>query len=872
MPIPDFSESTKRIASDRVGGHCTLCDTPTRGPNEDPTKATILGEAAHIRGKKPGAPRYDAGMTDAERANIDNALWACRNCHGRFDKDYLHYSVADLRRHRDEAEARARQRQCRLTDSPAQTLFKSIPQKWCHETTNDDSYVRRSAKVNQLNAWFNNPSIRAITLVGIGGAGKTALAGHWLKVDNQDLVRDVRGLFYWSFYVERDVDQFLTGLISFIEDLDTNVELAADLKDPLDSLERNFTKLPPLVLLLDGLEVLQHAVSEGRAYGAFIDAKLRDFIQLISYAKKPWLCISTSRFPITDLDHTPNAKCLQLLNLEPEESAEVLNHNGVLGTEDDRKKVAHYLNGHPLALRIFAASIPRSIRTIPCQHLHDVFGESDIDNPFLDKLFRLLGFYAETLATSQSTIIQALSLFRSPVPQRTLAIIAPVLKGTWKNDSESLNLALTTELGRLVGSGLAIRDRRGTEDIYACHPIVRDYFRQDLLSQRDASRAAIDILTSRPDDLGIQGVSNLEPLLLTCEALLISGDVRSVIELYVTRFQKGGAFLAGGLPKEGKRLFDALERFSTEHPDALSSAQNFSIFNGIDRHTNYDSIHFRNGAILFDILLGELSDAEQLIKVQLNEATGSRRATIYNHQALLEFYRGDYANVSKVAKSVFQVTTQANIVSSTALIQAQAHYLRLKSLVLLGLDKEARKVNKEIMEIHQLLDSEDGLILVDLAHLWLASRGNRDGCGQAAKRIRSMLPKLTEDHLALEAKLVAARWYILKRQPKGLAEQLISEVYRHAIEQSYPYPMISSQIMREYYTYSLGEQCSEHLLKQAATLAEANQMYGLQAEALWVQSLMEDDPEIRTAILQKIDLLNNKLCYTTLPKTYPEVS
>ncbi len=868
MAGPDFDEKTKRTAAARVGNRCTICDTPTHGPNEDPKKATNLGEAAHIRGKKPDAPRYDPDMTDAERADIDNALWACRTCHGKIDKDYLLYSVETLRSIRAKAESQARERQCRLSESPVTPLLSRIPQKWCHETTNDLTYVRRAGAVSQLNAWFNEPSIRAISLIGIGGAGKTALVGHWLKVDNQDLTREVGGLFYWSFYVEKDVDQFLLALISFIEELDTSLEFKLDRTDPLGALELHFPRLPSLVLLLDGLEVLQQAVSEGRTYGTFIDAKLRDFIQLVAYAKLPWLCISTSRFSITDLDHTPNTKCLPLVRLEDEEGAEVLNQNGVLGTEEDRRKVTRYLEGHPLALRIFAASIPRELRATPNQHLRNVFDVAIPNNKFLDKLFRLLDFYAGSLEIFQRAMIQALSLFRSPIPQKTLAYIVPTLTDKFAGSMGSLGLALVAELGRLVISGLVIRDKRANTDVYACHPIVRDYFRSDLLSQKGAGRAAIDILTSRPDDLGIQGASNLEPLLLACEALLLSGDASAAMELFVARFKKGIVFLSGGLLTEGKRIYDAFERFAIDRPKVLANAQETFVAR---RKTNFDVTHFRNGAILFNILLGELADAEQLIKVQFLQIPGSGRAPTYNLQALLAFCRGDYTTVSQLADSAVRAAMQTlNPPGVTALIHAKAHYLQLKTFVLLGLDRDAQKANKALLEVRHQLDSADGQILLDLAQLWFASQGNRGSRSKAADAVLAMLPELHEDHLALEVRLIAARWYILDQQPERLAGDLIDEVYHHAVKQSYPYLMISSQIMREYHAYYLEKPSSPHRLQQVATLAEAGHMYGLQAEALWVQLLLEDNPKVQATIRQSIDQLINRLGYTTLSKIYPD--
>ena len=45
-----------------------------------------LGEAAHIRAARKGA-RYAPNMTDPERADIDNGIWLCANCHTMVDKN-----------------------------------------------------------------------------------------------------------------------------------------------------------------------------------------------------------------------------------------------------------------------------------------------------------------------------------------------------------------------------------------------------------------------------------------------------------------------------------------------------------------------------------------------------------------------------------------------------------------------------------------------------------------------------------------------------------------------------------------------------------------------------------------------------------------
>ena len=241
---------------------------------------------------------------------------------------------------------------------------------------------------------------------------------------------------------------------------------------------------------------------------------------------------------------------------------------------------------------------------------------------------------------------------------------------------------------------------------------MRDYFRRDLLGQK-GGRSAIDILISRPDDLGIQGASNLEPLLLACEALLMSNDVAAAIELYVSRFEKGRAFLASGLPKEGKRLYDAFEHFATSAPAYLKNAQ---------LYTNFDAIYFRNGAILFDILLGELNDADQLLAVQLQKTTDSRRSIAYNHKAHLAFCRGEFSSAAELSNSAIAATMQAKATGTRALIHAQAHFTRVKALVAMGLIREAAAAYTLLFNLRDRLDSEDGQILWQLAQMALLRR------------------------------------------------------------------------------------------------------------------------------------------------------
>lgn len=110
MSRDNFTKVTIDILAKRVGYCCSNpdCKKYTVGPNEDKTKATSIGIAAHITGASPGGPRYDENVNSEERKHISNGIWLCSNCATLIDKDEKEFPIQRLLDWKEVAESEMR--------------------------------------------------------------------------------------------------------------------------------------------------------------------------------------------------------------------------------------------------------------------------------------------------------------------------------------------------------------------------------------------------------------------------------------------------------------------------------------------------------------------------------------------------------------------------------------------------------------------------------------------------------------------------------------------------------------------------------------------------------------------------------------------
>jgi hypothetical protein len=67
-------------------------------PLVDPASGKVTGRICHIKGRRPGSPRYDPRQTDAERHSFENLILMCPIHHDVIDADEESYTVERLQR------------------------------------------------------------------------------------------------------------------------------------------------------------------------------------------------------------------------------------------------------------------------------------------------------------------------------------------------------------------------------------------------------------------------------------------------------------------------------------------------------------------------------------------------------------------------------------------------------------------------------------------------------------------------------------------------------------------------------------------------------------------------------------------------------
>jgi len=434
--------------------------------------------------------------------------------------------------------------------------------------TGNDLFGREEDLVFLDRAWANE-DVNVVTIVAWAGVGKSTLVNHWLRRMAAEQYCSAHSFLAGRFtgrgqvVVLHQQTKFLDAALNWFGDRDPRLGTAWEKGERLAKLVAHRRTL----LVLDGLEPLQNppGPQEGRLREPSLQALLRE---LAAFNKG--LCVITTRLPIADIADHEGGSALRhdLEQLSSDAGAKLLRALGAKGHEAELQDASDEFAGHCLALTLLGS------------YLTDAYdGDIRCRNEVAERLAHDVrqGIHARKVMESyqswlgegpELSVLRVLGLFDRPADEKALGALLkrPAIRDLTESLTDLSATEWRTILAKLRRARLvAGADPHNPGDLDT-HPLVREYFGEQLRSQRteawkECNRRLYYYYREAAPQLP-DSFREMEPLFLAvicgCNAGLFH---KALNEVYIPRIQRGDAFLAAKVLGARGALLSVLVHF-----------------------------------------------------------------------------------------------------------------------------------------------------------------------------------------------------------------------------------------------------------------------------------------------------------------------
>ncbi|WP_437738077.1 helix-turn-helix domain-containing protein [Sorangium sp. So ce1335] len=350
-------------------------------------------------------------------------------------------------------------------------------------------FVGRADVLERLAAWADAspPRPRVLALLGVGGAGKTAIAERFLQ-GLGDAARP-GGVLVWSFYDDPRTEAFLDQAAAYFAPRAgapgaPAPPAPASPGEQLARLKEALGQGPPHLLVLDGLEAVQAEGGGGRAHGELRDALLRRLLCAIAAGLGGARALVTSRFELADLAAWDDGDggglaAIRPASLSPDDAASLLRRWGIRGDDGALRGLFERTGGHALSVAVVGSYVGAFLggdagRLAVARAAE--LAEVERDDVLARRLGSVLSAYARALPPGERDLLARLSVFPAGAGEAALLQLARAggeLAGAMAGWGAA---ELARGLARLERLGLVFAARQG-EPCYSTHPFVRQHFR-----------------------------------------------------------------------------------------------------------------------------------------------------------------------------------------------------------------------------------------------------------------------------------------------------------------------------------------------------------------------------------------------------------
>jgi serine/threonine protein kinase/tetratricopeptide (TPR) repeat protein len=434
--------------------------------------------------------------------------------------------------------------------------------------TGSDLFGREEDIAFLDDAWANQ-QVNVVTIAAWGGVGKSTLVNHWLRRMAAEHYRSAQIVLGWSFYRQgtsgqtSSADEFLDAALTWFGDPDPRLGTAWEKGERLAKLVAHRRTL----LVLDGLEPLQNAPGpqEGRLREPSLQALLRELA-----AFNTGLCVITTRTPIADIAdyERSSAPRRSLEHLSSDAGAKLLRALGVNGHEAELRSASDEFRGHCLALTLLGSYLTdachgdiRCREEVSARLAHDL-RQGAHARKVMESYQSWLGEGAEL------AILRMLGLFDRPADEQTFGVLlkSPAIGGLTESLTDLRSTEWQTILAKLRRARLLAREDSHNPGQLDTHPLVREYFGEQLRSQQaEAWKECNRRLYHYYQTLAPQLPNNfreMEPLFSAVIWGCNAGLLREALhEVYIPRIQRGDASFAANILGARSALLSVLVHF-----------------------------------------------------------------------------------------------------------------------------------------------------------------------------------------------------------------------------------------------------------------------------------------------------------------------
>lgn len=342
-----------------------------------------------------------------------------------------------------------------------------------NQTPPEENFVGRVEMLETMTGWYKDKKVRIGALIGWGGVGKSALVRKWYdNLEDNNIRPD--GIFWWGFYRNAFLEQFLNALLRYVTGGQIEPE---EIKSTWVKIERikEYIHQGVYLIILDGLEEMQKGQATGEQFGCMAHKECTDMLKFIADTKGDGLCLITTRYKLKDIEKY-EGKVYQkeeVERLSVEDGRNLFEKVGVKGSKKEIDSVIEEYDGHALSLTLLSKYLVEDFGG-------DIKKAKDIPPFYSDKeaggkAHRILLWYTKQLNEEQSAFMKIFSLFRMALRDQDFQ---GVFRAEMETDMNQSLIAMSDFAFKRMVDNLS--DRRlitkDQETRYATHPLIKSYF------------------------------------------------------------------------------------------------------------------------------------------------------------------------------------------------------------------------------------------------------------------------------------------------------------------------------------------------------------------------------------------------------------